>query len=171
MRDEPKQDLYWKLVCLLLLSSGTPKFPVCEDRHKYCSYWAYAGECKKSSAYMLVNCKYSCNICGGKCCHMYAKISGPCSVKRFLHKLNVMSLFDLYFLSEGNVAECQDQDEKCSSLARKGDCLKNAAYMLVKCRKSCFMCGGRKSRLRKINDLINWKLSTMLQPSFHYTVK
>ena len=65
-------------------------------------------------------------------------------LNRYILKLNVMPLFNLFFLSGANVAECQDQDEKCSSLARKGDCLKNAEYMLVKCRKSCFMCGGRK---------------------------
>ena len=56
----------------LLFSSERPTSPVCEDRHKYCPYWAYTGECKRNSAYMLVNCKYSCNICGGKYCHMYA---------------------------------------------------------------------------------------------------
>lgn len=73
LRDEPEQDLYWRLLSLLF-SSGTQKFPVCVDRHKYCSYWAYAGECKKSSAYMLVNCKYSCNLCGGKYYHIYVDI-------------------------------------------------------------------------------------------------
>ena len=49
--------------------------------------------------------------------------------------------------------DCQDKNKKCSSLARNGDCLKNAAYMLEKCRKSCFMCGGRKAGKLKSEDV------------------
>lgn len=48
------------------------------------------------------------------------------------------------FIAGREDAECKDKEEKCSSLARKGDCLKNTEYMLVNCKKSCFMCGGRK---------------------------
>ena len=50
------------------------------------------------------------------------------------------NVFIYLFFAKGE--ECQDQDEKCPALARKGECLKDAENMLVRCRKSCFMCGG-----------------------------
>ncbi|KAJ7379707.1 hypothetical protein OS493_014112 [Desmophyllum pertusum] len=53
---------------------------------------------------------------------------------------------------QGEDAQCQDQEEKCSFLARKGECLTNAPYMFVKCRKSCFMCGGISSTCQDKQD-------------------
>ena len=39
--------------------------PSCEDKHKSCNGWARLGECINNPAYMLTNCKKSCNQCGG----------------------------------------------------------------------------------------------------------
>ena len=196
----------------LLFCTGKAKLPVCVDQNKDCPYWAFAGDCKKYTRYMLMNCKYSCNLCGGKCSlqytHFWWESDKLLYIRVFLgaildsqnvpgwplffppqknslhgageerpwergwaersfslaptlycfpnarpqYNMSQCETFQcsvyrevfLFFVS-GEDAQCQDQDEKCSFLARKGECLTNAPYMFVKCRKSCFMCGGRSA--------------------------
>merc|ERR1712045_463334 len=58
----------------------TPPPPApCFDDNPSCEYWAGIGECERNPAYMLVNCRRSCGVCGapaptpaggsGLCCH------------------------------------------------------------------------------------------------------
>ena len=35
----------------------------CTDSNTYCAAWAAQGECTNNAAYMLPNCKLSCNAC------------------------------------------------------------------------------------------------------------
>ncbi|KAK7090816.1 uncharacterized protein [Littorina saxatilis] len=37
----------------------------CTDKNNYCSSWAGYGYCQSYSSYMRVNCRQSCNLCGG----------------------------------------------------------------------------------------------------------
>ena len=54
-----------------------------------------------------------------------------------------------FFFVPGKDAECEDKGDKCAARARNGDCLKNAEYMLVKCRKSCLMCGSTATGFKR----------------------
>ena len=52
----------------MLCFVGQVKLSECTDHHEHCSYWAYTGHCRKNPQYMLVSCKYSCNMCDtGRC--------------------------------------------------------------------------------------------------------
>ena len=51
--------------CKLRLVLYTFAGSSCKDNNKSCSGWAANGECTKNPGYMLVNCKKSCNKCGG----------------------------------------------------------------------------------------------------------
>ena len=43
-----------------------PIFPDCQDKYEHCPYWERQGYCKHSYvSFMAVNCKKSCNLCGG----------------------------------------------------------------------------------------------------------
>ncbi|KAK7080398.1 Meprin A subunit beta [Halocaridina rubra] len=54
---------------LLYKCSGVePKPENCEDEHRFCSDWASRGYCTLNPGYMLVNCKKSCDNCGGSRC-------------------------------------------------------------------------------------------------------
>jgi len=48
------------------ISDATMKVTVgtaLKDNHKLCEYWSHKGECGNNPAYMLPNCKKSCNSC------------------------------------------------------------------------------------------------------------
>ena len=40
---------------------------------------------------------------------------------------------------------CEDKNQQCSSWAERGFCIKNSAYMLPNCAKSCGECGSGKN--------------------------
>ena len=42
------------------------------------------------------------------------------------------------------VAQCTDENNYCQYWSSIGECQKNPAYMLVKCKKSCKVCTGKK---------------------------
>ena len=42
------------------------QFADCIDSQSSCPRWAFHGECEKNKAWMLANCRKSCNQCGGK---------------------------------------------------------------------------------------------------------
>lgn len=44
-------------------TTTTPQPAECTDNSRYCSSWARYGECEHNPAYMLVNCKRSCDNC------------------------------------------------------------------------------------------------------------
>ena len=44
-------------------SRNTSNSSGCNDDHTKCPEWAKLGECQENPAYMLRNCKKSCNIC------------------------------------------------------------------------------------------------------------
>jgi len=107
----------------------------CEDSHKHCSYWASQGECSKNGAWMLVNCKKSCNQCS-KSVHI-------------MHTYKIRTsrvVYTQHFLPE---KPCRDLNDQCGVWARKGDCSKasHRDYMKSYCTKSCRSCRTGDSNL------------------------
>ena len=51
------------VLMLCLLSVLCPSD--CTDSNVYCPDWSSNGECANNPDYMLINCKKSCNACGG----------------------------------------------------------------------------------------------------------
>ena len=42
--------------------------------------------------------------------------------------------------------DCRDNDYRCSSWARIGECQRNPRYMRLNCKRSCGLCGNYNSR-------------------------
>ena len=63
--------------------------------------------------------------------------------KRCLVEFNwLLCLHVLSFLLIG----CRDNDYRCSSWARIGECQRNPRYMRLNCKKSCRLCGNYNSK-------------------------
>ena len=63
--------------------------------------------------------------------------------KRCLVKFNwLLCLHVLSFL----LIDCRDNDYRCSSWARIGECQRNPRYMRLNCKRSCRLCGNYNSK-------------------------
>ena len=73
--------LYLRLILYTIAGSS------CEDKHESCNGWASIGECTNNPAYMLNNCKKSCNQCGGNIISFNLNFNTLNLLKIYLSKL------------------------------------------------------------------------------------
>lgn len=153
------------VVCFAWVASGqqcNPDTGVC-DKHERCSVWKEEGECLRNKNYMADYCPVSCEVdtatqasssSPGICedrherCHVWASLGECESNRRDMRKhcpksCNACSKQGvLEDDSEDDVVQqaCKDQDKRCSSWAKSGECTKNENYMHHNCPKSCGTC-------------------------------
>ena len=86
------------------------------DKDKKCFQWAYNSECLFNPDFMLENCKSSCGMNGIP-----------------LKYINTIKKNYSDFIKNNS----KDNNNKCSKLAKMGECEGNPNYMLTECKKSC----------------------------------
>lgn len=85
--------------------------------------------------------KQSHSIIKNRKCHFFSVALFV--AKRCLVKFNWLLCFHvLSFL----LIVCRDNDYRCSSWARRGECQRNPRYMRLNCKRSCRLCGNYHSR-------------------------
>ncbi|XP_046566967.1 cysteine-rich secretory protein 2-like isoform X2 [Haliotis rubra] len=105
----------------------------CVDSDRRCPSWAKSGHCTRSARYMKSTCKKSCNICGGGATKGGKKEEKPKT-------------------KNPKTDECRDKVRSCKRWAGQNHCVRNPAYMKIKCPKSCNTCyGGGNSACRDKN--------------------
>ncbi|EFX77172.1 hypothetical protein DAPPUDRAFT_305917 [Daphnia pulex] len=109
----------------------------CEDSHKHCKIWSATGECDKNKAWMeWIATTSTCTAINGK----HPKFIPPPDGKA-ARKERVSFSRDMGKLTR--VIGCYTS--RVQSLAKTGECDKNADYMKLYCSKSCKFCGSASS--------------------------
>ena len=149
---------------------STQEMTPCQDEHANCMNWAKQGECSKNAAYMIFNCRKSCETCV-RYVWKYEQSSAPCTVVIQLRLpliLVVLSLhhgttqrchsledlkgvmkilvetqqyiYDVMSLKASMFQSCVSRSPNCASLALHGDCTSNPSWMVENCPAVCGLC-------------------------------
>ncbi|CAF0996396.1 unnamed protein product [Brachionus calyciflorus] len=96
----------------------------CENSNENCESWALKGECNRNRQYMSLECKKSCGYCE-------EKTTTRSTIKSESTKIDISVFENL----------CKDDFAHCPVFALRGDCKLNPHYMLLRCMRSCNLCG------------------------------
>ncbi|CAL4124879.1 unnamed protein product, partial [Meganyctiphanes norvegica] len=130
---------------------GAPGQNECRDLNPSCSGWGDLGECNKNPAYMLVNCRLTCNSCSKQSTNNSEDsedILGdviqnilPASPDQESPSVGMTSL-DRELPSVGMAGQngCKDMNPSCPGWGELGECNGNPEYMLVNCPVTCDSC-------------------------------
>ncbi|KAI2513880.1 hypothetical protein MHU86_663 [Fragilaria crotonensis] len=115
---------------------------LCRDNHESCAKWAQRGECKKNAAYMLFNCRKSCETCVS----LHHGVTQLCpSPEKLQDTVNLLIktqqyIYDRSSVKAGMFLSCVSHDPNCATLALDGECRNNPAWMAANCPAVCQLC-------------------------------
>jgi len=121
----------------------------CVDDNEECEKWADGLECEINPAYMLQNCKLSCNVCHDPEMVFDLGVAQKTKSPAFLdfseeevtsHILKSENYLRTSKLRLSLKRSCHNQHELCTLWALSGRCHTNPQYMETKCAPACQTC-------------------------------
>lgn len=125
---------------------GKSQSVVCENKTRQCDDWAKRGECLKNSAYMLNECRLSCDSCVDLHVGETQRVLEIAEANVVLQK---MVQTQAYVMKESTrqaksyptfLRDCQNKDSLCTLQAVRGECENNKTFMRENCAAACQSC-------------------------------
>lgn len=115
----------------------------CFDSNPECPAWAQRGECEQNPAYMLFECRYSCQTCLDG--HAGVTQLAPPDraddiVTRWRQTQNYLQGLANQTTTRHYTIHCRNQHELCTFWAVAGECEQNQQYMKENCAPACQAC-------------------------------
>jgi hypothetical protein len=121
--------------------SPAKESPPCQDVASRCAEWAAAGECVRNTDFMHRRCAYSCGTCGMDIAEPEPKTKQQPQTQ-FPLKIEPQQQQQPAAQSPQQTQQTQPAPSRkepsaCPKWAAAGECEKNKAYMLDKCKETC----------------------------------